>query len=204
MAMNEYLNCHRHSISTIMELIDFEDRERFSYAEKTQSNIDLPGTTDSKPLNCPERKESFYLLSPIEEKSESSTRSSSFHESSSSEKRQRTRKATTSLSISFDLLPEEKNVVHFSSESNLLQKCIGQNIRFNSNVPGYAIFPLEPRELDPSSFFQLHTADSQEELQEFLLLESECMTHNCKKGLANAFLHFDSDDSNSCERLNEM
>lgn len=36
--------------------------------------------------------------------------------------------------------------------------------------------PLEPRELDPEMFFQLHTADSQEELQEFLLLESQCMS----------------------------
>lgn len=36
--------------------------------------------------------------------------------------------------------------------------------------------PLEPREIDPDMFFQLHTADSQEELQEFLLLESQCMT----------------------------
>lgn len=38
-------------------------------------------------------------------------------------------------------------------------------------------YPLEqPRELDPEMFFQLHTADSQDELQEFLLLESQCMS----------------------------
>ncbi|XP_011141360.2 uncharacterized protein LOC105184336 [Harpegnathos saltator] len=36
------------------------------------------------------------------------------------------------------------------------------------------MFPLEPREIDLESFQQLHTADSQEELQEFLLLESQC------------------------------
>lgn len=35
---------------------------------------------------------------------------------------------------------------------------------------------LEPREIDPEMFFQLHTADSQDELQEFLLLESQCMS----------------------------
>lgn len=36
------------------------------------------------------------------------------------------------------------------------------------------MFPLEPREIDLEFFQQLHTADSQEELQEFLLLESQC------------------------------
>lgn len=45
-------------------------------------------------------------------------------------------------------------------------------------IENYAIdprmFPLEPREIDLDSFQQLHTADSQEELQEFLLLESQC------------------------------
>ncbi|KAJ8977043.1 hypothetical protein NQ317_000715 [Molorchus minor] len=51
------------------------------------------------------------------------------------------------------------------------------------------MYPLEPRELDPSAFFQLHTADSQEELQEFLLLESECMgDSNRGRGLASAFV----------------
>lgn len=36
------------------------------------------------------------------------------------------------------------------------------------------MYPLEPREVDLEAFQQLHTADSQEELQEFLLLESQC------------------------------
>ena len=47
-------------------------------------------------------------------------------------------------------------------------------------------YPLEPRELDPEAFDQLHTADSSEELQEFLLLESQCMSQ--ETGLAAAFL----------------
>ncbi|XP_070163152.1 uncharacterized protein [Polyergus mexicanus] len=47
------------------------------------------------------------------------------------------------------------------------------------------MFPLEPREIDLEFFQQLHTADSQEELQEFLLLESQCSRN---LGLAsNAF-----------------
>ncbi|XP_012286355.1 uncharacterized protein LOC105702951 [Orussus abietinus] len=39
------------------------------------------------------------------------------------------------------------------------------------------MYPLEPREVDLEAFQQLHTADSQEELQEFLLLESQCSGH---------------------------
>lgn len=46
--------------------------------------------------------------------------------------------------------------------------------------------PFEPRELDPEMFFQLHHADSQDELQEFLLLESQCMSTD--GGLHAAFI----------------
>jgi len=52
-------------------------------------------------------------------------------------------------------------------------------------------YPLEqPRELDPEMFFQLHTADSQDELQEFLLLESQCMSTDGSGGggLHSAFV----------------
>lgn len=48
-------------------------------------------------------------------------------------------------------------------------------------------YPLEPRELDPDMFFQLHTVDSQDELQEFLLLESQCMSTDAG-GLHAAFV----------------
>jgi len=50
----------------------------------------------------------------------------------------------------------------------------------------YTGHPLEPREIDPEMFFQLHTADSQDELQEFLLLESQCMSTD--GGLHAAFV----------------
>jgi len=50
----------------------------------------------------------------------------------------------------------------------------------------YAGHPMEPREIDPEMFFQLHTADSQDELQEFLLLESQCMSTD--GGLHAAFV----------------
>jgi hypothetical protein len=44
------------------------------------------------------------------------------------------------------------------------------------SVEASSLFPLEPRTLNLSSLpSQLHTADSYEELQEFLLLESQCV-----------------------------
>lgn len=54
------------------------------------------------------------------------------------------------------------------------------------------LYPMEPRELDPSCYQQLHAADSQEELQEFLLLESECLKIDENRGLASAFTPPDS------------
>lgn len=57
------------------------------------------------------------------------------------------------------------------------------------------LYPLEPRELDPSSFQQLHTVDSCDELQEFLLLESQCMSSDKSGGLASAFITQHSSES---------
>lgn len=42
------------------------------------------------------------------------------------------------------------------------------------NLIDSEMYPLEPREIELDCYQQLHNADSQEELQEFLLLESEC------------------------------
>lgn len=46
--------------------------------------------------------------------------------------------------------------------------------KLENYVINLRIFPLEPREIDLEPFQQLHTTDNQEELQEFLLLESQC------------------------------
>lgn len=53
--------------------------------------------------------------------------------------------------------------------------------------PRSTLYPLEPREVDPASFHQLHTVDSSDELQEFLLLESQCMNNDGSCGIATAF-----------------
>jgi len=52
----------------------------------------------------------------------------------------------------------------------------------NFSVDAASLFPLEPRTLNLSSIpSQLHTADSFEELQEFLLLESQCIVEKIEK-----------------------
>lgn len=152
---------------------------------------------------------SFYLLSPIQESSETSTENScnagsdgvgarnylDKHEhstmkflSASCEVISSTDASMTShnLQTKYQTFPRSKipvfNPIHSSA-------CYG--------VPeDPTLYPLEPRELDPAAFHQLHMADSQEELQEFLLLESQCMTLD-GHGLAAAFILSDDEDSHS-------
>lgn len=61
-------------------------------------------------------------------------------------------------------------------------KSYGKNQAQTFSVDAAAFFPLEPRTLHLSSIpSQLHTADSLEELQEFLLLESQCIVERKEK-----------------------
>lgn len=131
---------------------------------------------------------SFYLLPPIEENSEPSTSGSIKSDQFGLSKRQFSSScqniAASDSSLSENLphrcqtFPRSKATPYWSHQ--------GPQHNF-----GHAntLYPLEPRELDPDSFYQLHTADSQEELQEFLLLESQCMT--TESGIAAAFLTSD-------------
>ncbi|KAE8746082.1 hypothetical protein FOCC_FOCC007206, partial [Frankliniella occidentalis] len=64
---------------------------------------------------------------------------------------------------------------------------VGKDLRMHSCLRR-TLYPLEPRELDPTGFQQLHTADSNDELQEFLLLESQCMHTNCNSEIHSNFV----------------
>lgn len=75
--------------------------------------------------------------------------------------------------------------------------------RLRHDYDDSGLYPFEPRILDPSGFHQLHAADSQEELQEFLLLESECMDDE-RQGLASAFIPSDSKGSSCCKSKNRF
>lgn len=116
-----------------------------------------------------------FYLSPIQERSEPSSsdggsdrvRSLSCHEVSASERRDKEDAADRSQT--YPRSHADETVAEYNR-----RKYAGGG------------YPLEPRELDPEMFFQLHTADSQEELQEFLLLESQCMSTDV--GLHAAFV----------------
>lgn len=173
-AMADYLNSHRHSLSSLMEIMHVNEREdhgrRRCESEKTDSY-----DQESFLEKCPS---SYAILSPIEENSEPSTRSSSCRNSSSSEKR----KANRILSTSCDPIPSEPLFATEKKYQTFPRRKTSDEA-FSSDCN----YPLEPREIDPFAYHQLHTADSQEELQEFLLLESECMSDINDRGLASAF-----------------
>jgi len=178
--------------------------------EKSEEVLEIVYVSENE--NCDKSHptpSSFYLLSPIQESSEPSTENScnagsdgvgarnymDKHEhstmkflSASCEVISSTDANMTShnLQTKYQTFPRSKIPVFNPIRSNA---CYG--------VPeDPTMYPLEPRELDPAGFHQLHMADSQEELQEFLLLESQCMTLD-GHGLAAAFIVSDDEDGHS-------
>lgn len=200
-AMSDYLNSHRHSFSSVIELLDKGNNHRQFFEEsleqiETEPVIEEPEEEFDEPeevyVDCHDQP--FYILSPIEEKSEPSTRSSSFKGSSGSDKRKTVYDHRQKISSSCDAIPSERVIQEHNMQEKYQTfpraKTVNDSRNFYNDK---TMYPLEPRELDPYAFQQLHTADSQEELQEFLLLESECMSDR-GRGLATAFM-------NSCDSL---
>lgn len=204
-AMSDYLNSHRHSLCSLLELMNATERKNFEnrIAHKvSNSNLEYGDETtcdqadyredDYGDENDTSKPHLFYALSPIEENSEPSTRSSSCRNSSGSERRKAEYKIFSSscdpipseamdftpTAPKYQTFPRSKFTIHSGSNEGL-----HRSFHANDNIT----YPLEPREIDPFAYHQLHTADSQEELQEFLLLESECMNDNKGRGLASAF-----------------
>ncbi|XP_015434422.1 PREDICTED: uncharacterized protein LOC107190182 [Dufourea novaeangliae] len=112
-------------------------------------------------LNVPEP--GFYL-SPIEENSEASTGSG------------QSKVATESYGKTIDagLEYDHARKYHTYPKSRIPVARWSKERRIGNLMMDPKMYPLEPREIDLEAFQQLHTADSQEELQEFLLLESQC------------------------------
>ncbi|KAG5897350.1 hypothetical protein JTB14_030235 [Gonioctena quinquepunctata] len=199
--MTDYLNSHRHSLSSVMELLDSSNvfhiegnPNMIENAESQEQNDACAIIRNEDFVEVHSHSDSFYILSPIEEKSETSTRSSSLKDSNGSDKNKYRQDTLGKYSSSCNALPRD-----FTDTKSLPEKYqtfprVKHEMAYkddgdydNSYNTNNTLYPLEPRELDPNSFFQLHTADSQEELQEFLLLESECMADN-NRGLASAFV----------------
>jgi hypothetical protein len=153
---------------------------------------------------------SFYLLSPIQESSEPSPESSCNGGNNSVGARnldKHNRSTMKLLSASCEAISTTDASMSYHNLQTKYQTFPRSKIpvlnpmRTNAcySVPeDPTMYPLEPREIDPAGFHQLHMADSQEELQEFLLLESQCMTVD-GHGLAAAFIVSDDEDSHSDE-----
>lgn len=121
-----------------------------------------------KKTNSPENQKPPFCLSSIEEKAEMS----STHNYSKLD-------AKIFKTISEKLAVKPIHV--YERKYHTYPKCKISNSKCSKEKqlnyalnPDVRIFPLEPREIELESFQQLYTADSQEELQEFLLLESQC------------------------------
>lgn len=132
----------------------------------------------------------FDLLTPIEENSEPTTSASKSASCKTSSD-----ETTNSSSEKLEMKQQSSSCQNVSNyETNLSEDVRSQTFprsKIETETLPFSnpYYPLEPREVDPELFFQLHTVDSQEELQEFILLESQCHTHDDGKdgGLSAAF-----------------
>lgn len=109
-------------------------------------------------------QEAGFYLSPIEENSEAST--------GSGQSKQVIEHYGKMMETSMEY--DHVRKYHTYPKSRIPVARWSKERRFGNLMMDPKMYPLEPREIDLEAFQQLHTADSQEELQEFLLLESQC------------------------------
>lgn len=159
--------------------------KRSNLNSKVDSNLNKDHNND------PNENPANYLLSSIEENSEPSTVESNKSDTFNLNALVNVNKQKLSASCQYvSRISDSEFGDHFHHRSQTFPRCKiplswikhGREIDCTRSNTFY---PLEPREVDLEIFQQLHTADSQEELQEFLLLESQCMT--TEGGLAAAF-----------------
>lgn len=139
-----------------------------------------------------------FYLSPIEENSEAS--------STSSRSKLDTQYARVIAEEKLDdrenLLEETEEYYPSSRKYHTYPKSRIPVLKRSSerrfkNLMDPRLYPLEPREIDFEAYQQLHTADSQEELQEFLLLESQC------SGTLGLAAHASSSGMFYCDELSD-
>lgn len=188
------LSMRRHSFNSVIELKAKLENRKHREVLKCYSCPNFPELynsmqTDYSMHNVNYRPFASFLLSPIEEYSELSTRASSYKGSKDS-----MHDTYPCFSFSCDFL-SMKCISAIESGTQKYQTFPRAKTDFLLNNPDYHMYklndihrsPLNPREIDPFAYYQLHTIDSQEELQEFLLLESACMSDTKGSGLATAF-----------------
>lgn len=136
-------------------------------------------------LGLREISSGFHHLAPIEERSETTNSSSSRSNSTTNNSilfRSSSYQDITDNNYELEQEQMRDRSQTFPSYQRKSQRNKVENLSYNRTL-----YPFEPREIDPSAFFQLHTADSQDELQEFLLLESQCMSSD--EGISAAFIN---------------
>ncbi|CAG2053837.1 unnamed protein product [Timema podura] len=147
------------------------------------------GSSDEPPNN-------FFFLPPIRESSEPSTASSSNRASKSSDEKSAEESTMRLLSASCENLPTVVDASMKPSRQTKYQTYPRSKIpvlspkRTNAcySVPENSTkFPLEPRELDPSAFQQLHTADTTQcvptfvqEIRDTRATETETVVFECQ------------------------
>lgn len=200
------LECAEEAVSIEGPILHLHERK-----EKSEEVVEIIYVPENENCNSTHPvASSFYLLSPIEESSEPSTESSCNGVG--------VRRLDRHDHSAMKLLSASCEVISMTDDSMVSHNLQTKYQTFpRSKIPVLSpmrtnacyivpedptMYPLEPRELDPAGFHQLHMADSQEELQEFLLLESQCMTTD-GQGLAAAFVfsddeHFHSDEDGHC------
>lgn len=211
-AMKDYLNSYRHSISSVLEFAHFTKGSRDAATNSESSLTECIPELQQHEIEQSEEdvervyieeqglNNSYFLLSPIEENSEQSTGSNSSHDNFDLKANKKIFKSPQLSSVSCDPLPCSNSFpdYHLTEKYQTFPRSKIPIAQINREA---TLYPLEPRELDPAAFHQLHTADSQEELQEFLLLESECMTGDRNRGLATAFVLSDQESQPSAENI---
>lgn len=134
-------------------VLDFDEFPPPKSERKNQTRSDLSNI-----------QEAGFYLSPIEENSEAST--------GSGQSKQVVEHYGKMMETSMEY--DHARKYHTYPKSRIPVARWSKERRFGNLMMDPKMYPLEPREIDLEAFQQLHTADSQEELQEFLLLESQC------------------------------
>lgn len=199
LSFTTHLALRRHSFSSVNELRCEETARTHNRMLNYYSSPNLNEHDDFMQTDYNMQNVNYFILSPIEEYSEISTRTSSSIESKEFSERISHQFPLSSCSCDFLSTKSAADVKFTIHKSQTFPRSKADLSLNNSDCAAYKLddkqrFPLTPREIDPFSYYQLHTADSQEDLHEFLLLESACMNEHKGSGLAAAFC----DTKDSC------
>lgn len=167
-------------IKIIMDIDELLPSSEHSRSPTTPGSYKRITTDKGHSLNYVQVLAPSSYLSPIEENSETSSTSSKSRREDLKSAKQNVTLREEPISMNNNRNREEINEKYCLSSGKyhtypksripVLRKTNEKKLKMMDPY----MYPLEPREIELEAFQQLHTANSQEELQEFLLLESQC------------------------------